>query len=1152
MKFLITVEGREYGIEKGELTLGRVKDADILIPSRGLSRRHARFFVEAGVLKVEDLESRNGTFVNGVRVQGTIELRPGDTVRCADVTCIIRAEAAGQAGREEDTKESPSVPPEPETREAPAAAEAPGGERGRRRLFLNAAAVAAAAAAVCVLVFLSPGGGEARRARAVLMSARRVFREVKALSRVSIPARLSRGIEEIDDALASLKRVPPSCAVEYEDARALAGLLKKVKGELADRLLVMENRRSFTRKYEEIMNRFHSGALPGHKAVEELLALARRMEGTIYEKIYRHKADSLKERIIRETKAALRKRIDEAENLCIEEKYGAALACLNRDVGNPYVSEYKAEMAALAEEAARVKKKFENAVFSLERDVLRQAELGHCTEAAAELERKFAYWNVPGSAGEKERIRTRIENIRTRLFQESSAHIKYDMEEARKCLDKRFYAKAARKFADLLDLVDNKDLRAYIDRRRRTTLLLKKLKERLVARINGGKGGFVPFAGCEGRVVKADNEKFYVDVEGGTVGFKWGVMTDDEFARALTTVLAQDGEALLGAGILLRRMDERLGGREIKKAAELDPKLREAYAWIYDELPPVFDEEDVKAALADIRWRDSRRVYDKRGANPGKVVPEETAWNGIGVNWRVEGDANRNALVTVEYRKRGAKKWNQGMRMRPVESSGEEEGARSVLYAGGVLSVPPGGEYELRLRLRDPDGGRAERRLTVKTLPRPGGETGKVRRVVPPGRATTEFTDAFSGFDLVQIALRPGDTVLLHKGVYPSLMVRKSGEEGRPIVWKAAGDGEVVIDGGGESAAINARRVRHVRFEGLTIRNAFAGVDLSGASDVAVTRCRFSDCRCCVSAAVDPRAPVMKHFYIADNVFIGPYTWEKKDALKKKERLRAVLIGGEGHTVEHNRIRGFGIGISLFPGSPLRSIEIRNNDIAECLFSAVDVSYCEAHVRVLGNRITNCAAGVSMDSVKGGPVYVARNVLYNIQGEPWSIGRDVSGVFLLHNTSVRRGSPFFARRGVFRNVVVKNNLFVGTACRYALEYAAGGPGCFFDYNGYGGAWSFFALAGGKVYATIGKFREETGMEIHGKALRGGLFEGGMKPPSEIEKAYAPDALRFEPAAGSGVIDAACPLPGMNDAYTGRGPDIGACERGVSAPRYGPR
>jgi len=60
------------------LVVGRSSEADVPLLDPLVSRRHARLDLDAGVVYVTDLDSSNGTFLNGSRVGESIEVRPGD------------------------------------------------------------------------------------------------------------------------------------------------------------------------------------------------------------------------------------------------------------------------------------------------------------------------------------------------------------------------------------------------------------------------------------------------------------------------------------------------------------------------------------------------------------------------------------------------------------------------------------------------------------------------------------------------------------------------------------------------------------------------------------------------------------------------------------------------------------------------------------------------------------------------------------------------------------------------------------------------------------------------------------------------------------------------------------------------------------------
>ncbi len=60
--------------------IGRDKEAALALADPEVSRRHARFELRDGIVFVRDLESKNGTFLNGRRVDEPIEVRLGDEI----------------------------------------------------------------------------------------------------------------------------------------------------------------------------------------------------------------------------------------------------------------------------------------------------------------------------------------------------------------------------------------------------------------------------------------------------------------------------------------------------------------------------------------------------------------------------------------------------------------------------------------------------------------------------------------------------------------------------------------------------------------------------------------------------------------------------------------------------------------------------------------------------------------------------------------------------------------------------------------------------------------------------------------------------------------------------------------------------------------
>jgi pSer/pThr/pTyr-binding forkhead associated (FHA) protein len=92
------------------LVLGR-QAADLVIEDPQVSRRHASVRPAGDTLEVEDHGSRNGTWVNGARVDGTTRLAPGDRVRLGDTTFEVEGPAVPAASTEASPR--PAPPPLP-------------------------------------------------------------------------------------------------------------------------------------------------------------------------------------------------------------------------------------------------------------------------------------------------------------------------------------------------------------------------------------------------------------------------------------------------------------------------------------------------------------------------------------------------------------------------------------------------------------------------------------------------------------------------------------------------------------------------------------------------------------------------------------------------------------------------------------------------------------------------------------------------------------------------------------------------------------------------------------------------------------------------------------------------------------------------------
>ena len=92
-------------LEKDDITIGRGNECDLTLDERQISRQHVRLFRDGEHFFIEDLESKNGTWLNGNQFKGTRQLSDGDEIQLA---LVIRVQYVGSGA----TTPLPFDPPE--------------------------------------------------------------------------------------------------------------------------------------------------------------------------------------------------------------------------------------------------------------------------------------------------------------------------------------------------------------------------------------------------------------------------------------------------------------------------------------------------------------------------------------------------------------------------------------------------------------------------------------------------------------------------------------------------------------------------------------------------------------------------------------------------------------------------------------------------------------------------------------------------------------------------------------------------------------------------------------------------------------------------------------------------------------------------------
>src|SRR5687767_13420431 len=90
--------GTVLALQTGRTVIGRHPTCHIVLDNAAVSRHHAQILESHGLYFLEDLRSRNGTFLNGEPLSSRAELRDGDEIRICDVVMSFQLDGTATPG----------------------------------------------------------------------------------------------------------------------------------------------------------------------------------------------------------------------------------------------------------------------------------------------------------------------------------------------------------------------------------------------------------------------------------------------------------------------------------------------------------------------------------------------------------------------------------------------------------------------------------------------------------------------------------------------------------------------------------------------------------------------------------------------------------------------------------------------------------------------------------------------------------------------------------------------------------------------------------------------------------------------------------------------------------------------------------------------
>jgi hypothetical protein len=483
--------------------------------------------------------------------------------------------------------------------------------------------------------------------------------------------------------------------------------------------------------------------------------------------------------------------------------------------------------------------------------------------------------------------------------------------------------------------------------------------------------------------------------------------------------------------------------------------------------------------------------------------------------------------------------------------------------------------------------------------------------------------------------VKPGDVILVHAGTYAyhwefygnqtsvnatttfegTYYLTADGTAEKPIVIKAAGDGEVILDGRGNFNLFNVKAADYNYFEGITFRNTsiaiWAGTQfIAGSKGLTVKRCRFED----VGMGIFTNYSGSSDFYIADSVFLGrndskhligwngPF-WQPFENVEGQEyppvmkSYTGIRLYGPGHVVAFNYVADFhdGIDTEMYgmpdgshpidgPTYPPReywdrrptAIDLYNNYITNAHDNSIEMDGSMHNIRLMRNMLINSASHpISTQPSVGGPIYWIRNIAFNAPGGSTRLTAGSAGVIYYNNTILTETGG-----GSSANVHWRNNLMLPQNALPAIfsvttntNYSSS------DYNGFGlkagvspafqwnsPPWNVASVDANETngnpkleqrkYDTLADYQRDTKQDQHSVVLDYDVFVNvprlDGKDMKTVQKLYKASDADFRLKPGSAAVDRGIVIPNVTDGFAGQAPDLGAIEVGQAPPIYGPR
>ncbi len=626
----ITIDNTSYQLPEGITVVGRSADADLTIDSTKLSRTHARFTVEGDTVSIEDLGSKNGTFVNGKAIDEKHTISKTDTVMIADLKVTVKF--PGEPQREEKPvpaeKEPAAARPAPSKKKAPGAEGQRSRQPGKDKKFPVGllAGIGGAALLIIIIIFAVSGEPEGlAEAQALLAQAES---DIKAFSVTdSIEDNVS-AIQELERIKGKLTQIRPELKMEHDKADRLSDSISRTIREIESKNAELKAAKTASDRYAAVLEENKAEDITPQQKVANLEQYMSVFPNAPERAEAMGQISEIKRTVRAQERDKLRKTKTDAKQLISEEKFAEATDLIDAALTAEYYQLETADLSPLKEIKTEISSKAEEYFSNIAEEAVRKAKTGSCDQILDELSDAFVFLRMPSAQTSFDKAVSEINTIKQAKIAQAKKEIEAEYKKAESLIAMRQYAQAHEIFEKLMNKVTENEFTQEISRKKNRNYLYKLAKKFIIAYVKKKKGVEVEGIGF---IQDMNDDKVTVKVDLDSMFLKWERIKPEEFA-ALTTMAAENypsAELYASCGLINLEAERNTeADKWLKKALAVSPLIAQDYPGVFKEFKEKLAAR--KAELAKRRAEDAEAEIAKAKpidlSSPWADYIDKTPW----------------------------------------------------------------------------------------------------------------------------------------------------------------------------------------------------------------------------------------------------------------------------------------------------------------------------------------------------------------------------------------------------------------------------------------------------------------------------------------------------------------------------------------------